>query len=105
MSCTQVSRTAGFAARAAAGCGRDRPAGSRRSKKKAQAGWPVPRLKRNVGLLLGPLRLPLRCALGLEGLELRLLIRGEDREDLRVLSIAQLFHLRHLRVDGRLQRV
>src|SRR6266481_3962683 len=89
---------------AAAECGRDRPAESRRSKKKAQAGSPVPQLKRKVGLLLRPLLPPLG-ALRLNGFELRLLIRGENREDLRFLSCPQLFELRLLRLDGRLQRV
>ena len=42
--------------------------------------------------------MPLCGALGLDGLVLRLLVRSEDRENLRLLSVTKLLHLRLLRV-------
>src|SRR6266568_5508438 len=109
-----MSRTVGFAILRAVGHGcavpHARGGSARRSRAlhecqtKAQAASPVPQGKRNVRLLLGPL-LPLRSALGLDGLVLRLLVRSEDREDLLVLGVTKLLHLRLLRLDRRLERI
>src|SRR6266480_1763353 len=81
------------------------PPSSLRQKRHRPLMRSVPRAKREVELLLRPLLLPLRSTLGLEGLVLRLLVRSEEREHLRLLRVAQLLHLGLLRVDGRLQRI
>src|SRR5438067_5846216 len=47
----------------------------------------------------------MRFALGLQRVELRALLGGKDRLDLRVLRVAKLLHLRALRLHRRTERV
>src|SRR5207244_2659403 len=65
---------------------------------------PPPRRCTLLLLLLLVLLAP-RFALGFEGVELRALVGGEDRQEPLLLGIVELLHLRALRLERRLQRL